>query len=316
MIASGLSRSLEPLNLKKTVGLRATTRFVITFILVPMVISPPILIFDPSTASALVNPTTTTTTPSTIGQDGSDFTTQATLGSVSARPTNNIVNTNSFYDIVFITATSGTIKRIQVTFPAGTAVPTGASFNEAEGIGPGTVRTSGQTITYTVTNAVNVPAGTKIRLEFANINNPQTSSTNYKVTVTTRNAANTVIDGPTQSIAYKIKQMGTADIADDAITTNKIADGAISPKGLQRSGELVDVNSNSFGVAVVGCIAPEVIQGGGFGSNSDGLLNVVSSFAIDTDGDGLVDAWRVAAFNPSSNTDELEPIALCGLPAP
>ena len=118
--------------------------------------------------------------------------------------------------------------------------------------------------------------------------------TNYKVTVTTRNAPNTVIDGPTQSIAYKIKQMGTADIADDAITTNKIADGAISPKGLQRSGELVDVNSNSFGVAVVGCIAPEVIQGGGFGSNSDGLLNVVSSFAIDTDGDGLVDAWRVA----------------------
>ena len=175
MIASGLSRSLEPLNLKKTVGLRATTRFVITFILVPMVISPPILIFDPSTASALVNPTTTTTTPSTIGQDGSDFTTQATLGFVSARPTNNIVNTNSFYDIVFITSTSGTIKRIQVTFPVSTQVPTGASFNEAEGIGPGTVSTSGQTITYTVTNAVNVPAGTKIRLEFANINNPQTS---------------------------------------------------------------------------------------------------------------------------------------------
>jgi hypothetical protein len=36
----------------------------------------------------------------------------------------------------------------------------------------GTVSKSGQTIIYTVTNAVNVPAGTKIKLEFGNINNP------------------------------------------------------------------------------------------------------------------------------------------------
>lgn len=84
----------------------------------------------------------------------------------------------------------GVIKFIQVTFPAGTTIGSSAFFNEAEGICPGTASKSGQTITYTVTNAANVPAGTKIRLEFVNINNPLNPSANYKVTVTTRNAAN------------------------------------------------------------------------------------------------------------------------------
>jgi hypothetical protein len=98
---------------------------------------------------------------------------------------------------------NGAIKGIQVTLPPGTTVPTSASFNEAEGIGPGSV--SGQTITYTVTNAVTVPVGSKIRLEFSNINNPLSPSANYKVTVTTRNAANAIIDGPSQSTAYTIK---------------------------------------------------------------------------------------------------------------
>ena len=109
---------------------------------------------------------------------------QAALGSVSARPTNNIVNTKSFYDVVFVTGKAGVIKFIQVTFPAGTTLPTSASFNEAEGIGPGFVSdVTGQTITYTVNNAINVPVGYKIRLEFSNINNPLNPSANYKVTV-------------------------------------------------------------------------------------------------------------------------------------
>ena len=127
--------------------------------------------------SSSPSPTPTTAAPSSNiptdnANNNKDFTSQAAVGSLTARPTNNIVNTNSFYDVVFLTATAGAIKRIQVTFPVGTTVPGSASFNEAEGIGPGTVSKSGQTITYAVTNAVNVPAGTKIRLEFANINNP------------------------------------------------------------------------------------------------------------------------------------------------
>lgn len=141
------------------------------------------------TSTPLPTISTTPSAPSTIGQDGSDgdFTTQAALSSLTARLTNNIVNTNSFYDVVFLTATAGVIKFIQVTFPAGTTIGGSAFFSEAEEICPGTASKSGQTITYTVTNAANVPAGTKIRLEFANINNPLNPSANYKVTVTLNN---------------------------------------------------------------------------------------------------------------------------------
>src|SRR5918996_1634311 len=205
-------------------------RLGLTLIVTLMVISLPIV--------TLGNPVSAVPTdgspsaPSTIGQDGSDFNIQAALSSLTARPTNNIVNTNSFYDVVFLAATSGAIKTIQVTFPAGTTIPAGAFFNEAEKCVPGsncsvltgTASKSGQTITYTVTNAVNVPAGTKIRLEFANINNPLSPSASYKVTVTTRNAANAIIDGPTQSTAYTMKQIGVNAIADNSITSTKPAE--------------------------------------------------------------------------------------------
>jgi hypothetical protein len=232
-------------------------RVSITFIFAVMVISSPVfMLANPAQVSAAINPnrvdsssyhstplisetissesssaTPTTSAPSTSKQHSSDFTTQAALSSLTARPTNNIVNTNSFYDVVFLTSTSGAIKRIQVTFPAGTMIPSSAFFNEAEKCVPngncvvltGSVSKSGQTITYTVTNAVNVPAGTMIRLEFANVNNPLNPSANYRVTVTTRDAANTTIDGPTESMAYTIKQVGTNNIADGAITGNKIS---------------------------------------------------------------------------------------------
>jgi hypothetical protein len=221
------SATLSALTLLSIRASRVKLRLAITFIIALMIISSPILVFvDPAPGSAVASSDPTTiTTPSTISQGGSDFTTQATVCCLTARPTNNIVNTNSFYDIVFLTASTGVIKSIQVTFPAGTTIPSGAFFNEADGIGPGTVSKSGQTITYTVNNAVNVPAGTKIRLEFANINNPLNPSANYKITVTTRNAANAIIDGPTQSTAYTIKQIGVNAIADGHITSSKPSEG-------------------------------------------------------------------------------------------
>jgi hypothetical protein len=200
--------------------------------------SPIVMLINPALTAAMSSPLSSygnPLAPSTIGQDG-DFTTQAAISSLTARPTNNIVNTNSFYDIVFLTTTSGAIKTIEVTFPAGTTIPAGAYFNTAEKCVPGTdctemtgtVSKSGQTITYTITNAVNVPGGTKIVLEFANINNPLNPSSSYQVTVTTRDSSNVIIDGPSQSAMYTVKQIGSAQIADNAITTAKIADEAIT----------------------------------------------------------------------------------------
>ena len=66
------------------------------------------------------------------------------------------------------TSTTGLIKTVQMTFPAGTFVGI-ILLDEAVGIGHGTIASgtiaSSPTLTYTVTSPVNIPAGTKIRLE-------------------------------------------------------------------------------------------------------------------------------------------------------
>jgi hypothetical protein len=114
-------------------------------------------------------------------------------------------------------------------FPAGTSVGS-ALVVEAVGIGPGTLSAStGEVLTYTVTNAVNVPALTNIRIQISNINNPPTPSGSFTVSITTRNAANAIIDGPTATSAYNMVQVGNAQIAPGAVTTTKIATGAVSP---------------------------------------------------------------------------------------
>jgi hypothetical protein len=227
---------LETSILKGIPRLGIGTRIVIVLILVTMVISSPIVIISGPLEPVVVaknnnvdtsaqhssfsvgDTSTFLAAPANVSPLDAGFDTEAATCCLTARPTNNIVNTNSFYDIVFLTATSGIIKKVQVTFPAGTAIPSGAYFNEAEGIGLGTVSKSGQTIIYTVNNAVNVPAGSKIRLEFANINNPLSPSSSYKVTVTTRDTFNNIIDGPSQSTAYTIKQIGKNVIADGHLT--------------------------------------------------------------------------------------------------
>jgi hypothetical protein len=183
---------------------------------------------------------TPTIAPSTLSQDGEgDFTAQAALSLTRATQTNNIVNSKSYYDISFRTATAGIIKHIQMAFPPETFVGSTVLI-EAVGIGPGTIAASGspstgQTLTYTVTNEVNVPALTRIRIQIANANNPQDPSNSLTVTITTRDSANNIIDGPTATNAYNIKQIGTADIADNAVTSSKIADGTIGDNDLNPS---------------------------------------------------------------------------------
>ncbi len=115
-------RLFKPL---KYSGMKFGLSFIITLL---VIFSPIVMLVNPvlgaaSSSSPLPAANTIPSAPSTIGQDGKDgdFTTQAALGSVSARPTNDIVKRKAFYDIVFVTITSGAIKKIQVTFPAGTS---------------------------------------------------------------------------------------------------------------------------------------------------------------------------------------------------
>jgi hypothetical protein len=157
--------------------------------------------------------------------NGDDFTAQAALSLTRATQTSNIMDSKTYYDISFRTTTSGTIKTVEMNFPPGTYVGA-AVLVEATGIGSGTISASGSTgtgmkITYTVTNAVNVPALTKIRIQIAIVNNPATPSTSLTVRITTRNSSNTIIDGPTPTSAYNMDQIGTGQIEDGAITSTK-----------------------------------------------------------------------------------------------
>jgi hypothetical protein len=72
-----------------------------------------------------------------------------------------------------------------------------------------------------------------IRLQFARILNPPTPSDTYKLTVTTKDPAGEIIDGPTPSVAYKIKGIGGQDIANSAITSNKISPSFMISRILQ-----------------------------------------------------------------------------------
>ena len=52
----------------------------------------------------------------------STVTTQAVLHSTQTYLTNNIVNTRTFYDVIFTTGSAGVVARIDVTFPSGTNI--------------------------------------------------------------------------------------------------------------------------------------------------------------------------------------------------
>ena len=292
--------------------IRPGLRLGLTLIITLIVMSSPIFILvNPASAkTSMPLPTISASpsAPSTISQSGKDgdFTTQAALSSLTARPTNNIVNTNSFYDVVFLTAISGPIKFIQVTFPAGTTIPSGAFFNEAEGIGPGTASKSGQTITYTVANAVNVPAGTKIRLEFANINNPLQVSSNYKVTVTTRTAETFIIDGPSQSTAYTIKQIGTNAIADNSITSTKPAESFMKRVSLLDNPAGNALGWDPDGVKTLFTLTGEFIS-------PDIMITIMVINVANTNhfcdvvrADGAVQFFRIACSSPPPNGVQLE----------
>jgi hypothetical protein len=135
----------------------------------------------------------------------------APLTSQAAIPSNNIVSTTSTYEIIFNTATAGNIGKIELEFSSGYNVA-GATLIEREGVEAGNLSIAGNTIVYTIAAPVDVPANTLVRLELANITNIQYITTDSaSVTITTRNTAGTVIDGPTAA-TVPLKQITTSDV--------------------------------------------------------------------------------------------------------
>lgn len=148
----------------------------------------------------------------------------ATLTGIAVLPSNNIVNTRTTYDIIFQTATTGTIKTIQMDFPSSFDVSAATRVIEKADIGPGSLSAlSSSTLLYTVNDAVSVSAGTKIRLEIGKIINSDTADSFFKVSITTKDTAGGTIDGPTLSPSIPIKDISSSDIAANTITGDDIS---------------------------------------------------------------------------------------------
>jgi hypothetical protein len=113
---------------------------------------------------------------------------------------NQVAATNVSYAYSFKTTTAGTIKTI--TFAVSGAGLAGApTITRAFGIGAGTVARAGQTITYTVTAAVAIPANIPIYIEFGGLTNSPTAGS-YTTAITTQNAVAATIDnGTTPAVA-------------------------------------------------------------------------------------------------------------------
>jgi hypothetical protein len=108
-------------------------------------------------------------------------------------------------------------RGITMTFPATTNIG-GATVIERSGIGAGGLSASGTTLTYTVGAPISVPAGTAIRLEIANLIQPNSANT-FSIPITTAVGSGTATS--------QLTTIGTAAIANGAVTSVKIANGAV-----------------------------------------------------------------------------------------
>src|SRR5213593_3134 len=118
------------------------------------------------------------------------------LSNVFALPSNNLFKGTGYYNIAFTTATTGTIKTIEITFPAGFNVA-GAKLLLSQGTGAGSLSVSGQVVKYTITTPVSVTAPKSMMIMVGNIVNP--AITSNQVSITTKDTAAVIIDGPTNS---------------------------------------------------------------------------------------------------------------------
>lgn len=128
----------------------------------------------------------------------------AQLTEITATPASVVAGTTTSYTLAFrTTKTIANSGKLTIEFPAGFDV-SGASFTSWTGFdGTQNLSVAGQVITITRTSGTNATAGLK-NLVLGNIVNHSTLGNNYQVTITTKNSANTVLDGPTGSIYFQI----------------------------------------------------------------------------------------------------------------
>jgi hypothetical protein len=155
------------------------------------------------------------------------------LTNVFALPADNIFSTRTYYTIAFTTATTGAIRDIEMTFPAGFNVAT-AKLLEVQGIGAGSLSVSGQTVKYTVSSPVSIPAQRAIKISLADITNSATTSNQIAVTTKAISGPNIeIIDGPTNSAVFTLAQVSNAMLASNAVTGPKITANSVDNTKIQ-----------------------------------------------------------------------------------
>src|SRR3990172_4231678 len=77
---------------------------------------------------------------------------------VTAVPSTNIVSETGLYAIIFTTGATGTIKTVEMTFPAGFNL-SGVKLVEVSGLNSGALSVSGQKLIYTVSSEISVASG-------------------------------------------------------------------------------------------------------------------------------------------------------------
>ena len=220
-------------------------------------------------------------------------------------PTNDIVNSRAWYQVIFTTGTTSPIKQVDVDFPSGTNIEN-AKLLDTGGLGPGIYTISGQTITYTLAPEVLVPTNTELRLHYDNILNPSVPDANLTVRITTKDSAGSVIDSGT-SLAYKIRQIGTEDISNKSITSEKIEPGAVVPVVSQRSGDVISIPAQQDQFAVANCSVGEVATGGGYITNSPNVIVTYSSLGEQP----RPTTWAIHAVNTDTLAHNITATAIC-----
>ncbi|MCK4904800.1 FG-GAP repeat protein [bacterium] len=127
------------------------------------------------------------------------------LVQITATPSDVTADNSTSYTIAF--NTSGTIPnngKITIQFPAGFDV-SGASFISWTGFDAGqSLTVATQTITITRDGLGTSSIGGAKTIVLGDIINTSTAADNYQVIVTTKNAANTALNGPTDTVYFQI----------------------------------------------------------------------------------------------------------------
>jgi hypothetical protein len=237
----------------------------------------------------------------------------AALTSVSTQPTSNIVTTKASYEILFTTATTGTIKTVTIAFPTGFDVGS-VSLIEKSGIGAGVLSVSGTTLTYKVASPVRIAAGIAIRFGLSNIVHPGTPGA-YSISITTKDSLGNTIDGPTVSTS-SVVQIGIAAIANGAVTsaklaansvtTNNMVSGSVTGSKIASNALLINKtygNPVSFGCQPAGgtcegisyCPSGYIDVGGSYGLSDPSLVVMASREPSGVNG------WEIIAENTDTS---------------